>query len=76
MPRCQAITGYKARYQVEYHQQCQNRAAHIVDAVGLCATHFNAGFRKELKIVGELRLLDDRDIAGSDHGNTTHQQIC
>lgn len=62
MPRCQAITGYKARYQVEYHQQCQQQVAHLVDGVGLCGTHFNTAFRKRLAIVGELRQLEDGDM--------------
>ena len=62
MPRCQAIVGYKARYQVEYCQQCQQQAAHMVDGVGLCGTHFNAGFRKQLEVVAELRLLNEGDM--------------
>lgn len=62
MPRGQAIVGYKARYQVEYRQQCQQQAAHMVDGVGLCGTHFNAGFRKQLEVVAELRLLNEGDM--------------
>lgn len=61
-PRCQAIVGYKSHYQIEWRQQCQQRAAHIVDGVGLCGTHFNAGFRKELEVVSTLRRLNEGDI--------------
>lgn len=74
MPRCQAITDYTSRYRVGYHQQCQQSAAHLVDGVGLCGTHFNAGFRKPLTVVSKLRLLDDADMTGSTNGPAPQPQ--
>lgn len=63
MPRCQAIVGTKTRCQIDLRQQCQQSAAHWVDGgVGLCGTHFNAGFRKELEVVRPLRVLHDGDM--------------
>jgi len=63
MARCQAIIGNPIwRSQIELRQQCQQTAAHWPDGVGLCGTHFNAGFRKELTVVRELRLLHDGDM--------------
>jgi len=62
MPRCAAIVGYKSRYQVEWRQQCQQQASHIVEGVVLCGTHFNAGFRRPLDVVTTLRQLNEGDL--------------
>jgi hypothetical protein len=65
VPRCQALTGAIWRHQQNWIKRCENTAAHLVDGVGLCGTHFNAGFRGPLEIVGELRKLDEPDMTGS-----------
>lgn len=65
MPYYQALNSASTRYKVTVHQQCQQKAAHLVDGVGLCGTHFNAAFRKSLAIVGELRQLGDTDMIGT-----------
>lgn len=65
MPYCQAINSASTRYKITVHQQCQQKAAHLVDGVGLCGTHFNTAFRKPLAIVGELRQLEDADTIGT-----------
>ena len=62
MPKCQAIIGHKSRYQIDTHQQCQQSGTHIADGVVLWGAHFNAGFRKELTIIRELRILNESDL--------------
>lgn len=56
--RCAAICGYKNSYQVEYRQQCQQAAAHTVDGVGLCGTHFNAGTRGPIMVLAYLEVSE------------------
>ena len=57
-PRCAAICGYKNSYQVEYRQQCQQSAAHYVDGVGLCGTHFNAASRGPIMVLTHLEVSE------------------
>ena len=59
---CQAVTGYGHSSQIPRVQRCQQTAAHSVDGVGLCGTHFNAGYRKQLTVVTTMRQLNDGDL--------------
>lgn len=62
-PRCAAVLAVEYRSQQPWKKCCEQTAAHNIDGVPLCGTHFNAAFRGKIAVVVEIE-AEDADIIG------------
>ena len=65
-PQCAAVLAAEFRHQQPWKKCCEQTAAHWVDGVPLCGTHFNAAFRGKIAVVVQIE-ADEADMIGDDN---------
>lgn len=69
-PRCAAMLAAEFRHQQPWKKCCEQTAAHWLDGVPLCGTHFNAVFRGKIAVVIEIEADESDKIGAKDAGKS------